>query len=44
MWALTVVIYMLISFGTQAWHITWVIFPLSAAIQNIVKACFDLKD
>lgn len=41
---LCLVLYFIISFATGAWYITWVIFPLSAAIQNIVKACFDLKD
>ena len=41
---LCLVFYFIISFATMAWYITWVIFPLSAAIQNIVKACFDLKD
>ncbi len=41
---LCLVLYFIISFATMAWYITWVIFPLSAAIQNIVKACFDLKD
>jgi hypothetical protein len=42
--AISLVIYLIVSFATMAWHITWVIFPLSAAVQNIIKACFDLKD
>lgn len=41
---LTLVLYFVISFATMAWYITWVIFPLSAAIQNVIKACFELKD
>ena len=42
--AISLVIYLIVSFATMAWHITWVIFPLSAAVQNIIKACFELKD
>ena len=41
---LTLVLYFVVSFATMAWYITWVIFPLSAAIQNVIKACFELKD
>lgn len=37
------VLYFVISFATGAWYITWVIFLISAAVQNIIKACFDLK-
>lgn len=37
------VLYFVISFSTGAWYITWLIFPISGAVQNIVKACFDLK-
>jgi len=42
MWALVVVAYMLISFATGAWHITWVIFLIAGAINSIIKAFFDL--
>lgn len=37
------VLYFVISFSTGAWYITWLIFPISGAVQSIVKACFDLK-
>lgn len=37
------VLYFIISFSTGAWYITWLIFLISGAIQNVVKACFDLK-
>lgn len=43
LWAITVVIYILISFWTHAWHITWVIFLIAVAIQNIIKAGLDLR-
>lgn len=36
-------IYLIVSFFTGAWHITWIIFLISGALQNVVKACFDLK-
>lgn len=36
--------YFVISFLTQAWHITWLVFPIMAAIQGLVKACIDLKE
>ena len=37
-------IYLLVSFLTQAWYITWVIFPIMGAIDGLVRACFDLKE
>ncbi len=37
------VLYFVISFSTGAWYITWLIFLISGAVQNIIKACFDLK-
>lgn len=43
LWALTVAVYVLISFLTQAWHITWIIFLIAAAVEGIVKAVFDLR-
>lgn len=43
LWALIIVIYILISFWTLAWHITWVIFLIGVAIEGIIKAIFELK-
>lgn len=43
LWSLTVVIYMLVSFATMSWHITWVIFLIAAALEGILKAVFELK-
>ena len=37
------VLYFIISFSTGAWYITWLLFLISGAVQNVVKACFDLK-
>lgn len=38
------IVYFIVSFTTGAWHITWVIFPLEAAIWGLVKAILDLKE
>lgn len=43
-WAVAVVIYIMFNFRTQAWHITWLVFPITSAIVNVIEACFDLKD
>lgn len=44
MWSIIVAIYFIISFTFGNWHISWVIFLIGAAIENIIKACFDLKE
>lgn len=41
LWPLTICAYLLISFKTQDWHITWVIFPIAAALEGAIKALFD---
>lgn len=38
------VVYLLISFATQAWHITWLVFPITAAVSELFKAIWDLKE
>ncbi|MEI7884133.1 MAG: permease prefix domain 1-containing protein [Clostridia bacterium] len=43
LWSITVVIYIIISFSTMAWHITWVIFLIAAAIESVIKAGFELR-
>ena len=42
LWALILVFYFLISFGTGAWYITWVIFLIGGALEHILRAIFDL--
>ena len=42
--AITLAIYLGISFWSGAWYITWLVFPISGAIDGIVKAIFDLKE
>ena len=42
LWSLTVVVYLGVSFWSGAWHITWLIWLITTAVDNIIKACFDL--
>ncbi len=39
---LGLVAYLFISFHTGAWHITWLIFPIIAAVNGMIHAIFDL--
>ena len=43
LWSIITVIYIIISFWTMAWHITWVIFLNGAAVEGILKVVFELK-
>ncbi len=36
--------YFALSFWTQAWHITWLIFPIMGAVRGLIQACMDLKE
>lgn len=38
------VIYLVVSFATGAWYITWLIFPIMAALEGLVMAFMDLKE
>ena len=41
---LTLIIYLLVSFMTMAWHITWIIWIIYALVSGIVKLIFMLKE
>ena len=41
---LTLGIYLVASFATGAWYITWLIFPISACIDGVIKAILDLQE
>ena len=43
LWAIIVALYFIISFGTFAWHITWIIFILGAAIEAVINIFFVLN-
>lgn len=38
------VVYLLLSFITRQWHITWIVFPIAGAVWQLVKAILDLKE
>lgn len=38
------VVYLIISFATGAWTITWLIFPIIGCIKGLVTAILDLKE
>ena len=42
-WLVVLAVYLGVSFWSGAWHITWLIWLIAAAVENIVKACFDLR-
>ena len=41
---LTLGFYLLISFATGAWYITWLVFPIMGAVRGLVGAINDLKE
>lgn len=41
---ISLIVYLLVSFLTHAWYITWIIFPLFGCIRGLVKAILDLKE
>ena len=43
LWLIAVCVYMLVSFTTGAWHLTWIIFLITAAVASIIKGIFMLK-
>ena len=43
-WAIGLALYFIISFATMAWYITWLIFPITGAVQGLVRAILDLKE
>ncbi|MDL2327589.1 permease prefix domain 1-containing protein [Ruminococcaceae bacterium OttesenSCG-928-A11] len=44
LWTLTVVVYLLTSFLTGAWHITWIMFLVSACLESAITLFFKLKE
>jgi len=41
-WISAAIIYIVVSFLTSAWQITWVIFLMAIVVQEIVKLCLEL--
>ncbi len=44
LWAVGLIVYFVLSFETMAWYITWIIFPIIAAVQGLANAILDLKE
>lgn len=42
-WNITVVLYFLISFATDAWHLTWIVFLIATAMKNVLHAAIDVR-
>ncbi len=40
---LALVLFLVLSFATGMWHITWLVFPIMAAVKGIIRACRDLR-
>jgi hypothetical protein len=40
----TLAIYLLLSFLTGAWYITWLVFPIMGAVGGLLRAISDLKE
>lgn len=43
-WAVGLAVYFLFSFATNAWYISWLIFPITGAVQGLSVAILDLKE
>lgn len=43
-WAVGLAAYFIVSFLTNAWYITWVIFPMIGSLSGLINACIDLKE
>ena len=44
LWALIVALYFVISFWTDAWHLSWIIFVLGGACEAIINIFFTLRN
>lgn len=43
-WAIGLALYFIISFTTNYWHITWVIFPILGAVDSLLNALIARKE
>ena len=43
-WAIGLAVYFILSFTTRAWYITWLVFPITGAVQGLARAIMDLKE
>lgn len=43
-WAVGLAVYFLLSFSTNAWHVTWLIFPIIGAVKGLISAILDFME
>jgi len=43
LWAMTVALYLIVSFTSHAWHITWILFILAGVAESLLNVFFALK-
>jgi len=43
LWSITVAVYLIVSFMTFAWHITWIIFILAGVVESLLNILYALK-
>lgn len=44
LWMVIVTLYLIISFATWAWHVTWIMFLIGGCAQAIANLFFQIKD
>lgn len=42
-WTITVIVYIIVSFATMKWYLTWVIFLIAAAIEAFITLIMSLR-
>jgi len=43
LWSIILALYFIVSFSTFAWHITWIIFIIGAAVESLINVMFAAK-
>ena len=43
-WAVGIGVYLLLSFTTRAWHITWVVFPILVAVDKLISTIIQNQE
>ena len=44
LWFITIALYIIVSFKTAAWHLTWIIFLISAAVECVLNIWFGPEE
>lgn len=42
--AIVLAVYLVVSFSSGAWYITWIIFPIAGSVKGLIYAIMDLKE